>query len=90
MSKPSYHVSLSIEERTGRMLAANFRVRKGKATDTEEVVEGRVFADYDADGSLLGVEFLAPCSATVLDSIALAEDDKRFIQRTAPRELLAV
>jgi uncharacterized protein YuzE len=33
-------------------------VGEGKVVDTRQLIEGRVMADFDADGNLLGVEVL--------------------------------
>lgn len=41
------------------VVATHVCVRKGEAASTREIVPGVVFADYDADGCLLGVEVLA-------------------------------
>lgn len=87
MSDPSFKVDVSVDEASGRLLAAYFRVRRGKVADTGEVVDGRVNADYDAAGRLLGVEMLAPCAASVLDQLAAEPEVKAFIRRTAPAEL---
>lgn len=37
------------------------RLREGDVAETEEVEEGTVFFDRDADGNLLGIEILGPC-----------------------------
>lgn len=81
---------LSVDEQTGIVRAAYLRVRKGQVAETREVVEGRVFADYDANGTLLGIELLAPCNLEELTRIAAQEPEavKRFLSGSAPRELV--
>jgi uncharacterized protein YuzE len=83
-------VRLSVNEATGGIRAAYLRVRKGEVAETREVAEGRVFADYDANGTLLGIELLAPCEVAVLDSIAAQEPEpvRRFLHGGPPRELV--
>ena len=82
---------MSVDENTGGIRAAYLRIREGEAAETREVKEGRAFADYDANGLLLGVELLAPCEVEVLDSIAAQEPEpvKRFLRGGAPRELVS-
>jgi hypothetical protein len=53
-------LEVSIDETTGLIRAAYLRVRKGKVEETQELCEGSAFADYAADGLLLGVELLGP------------------------------
>jgi hypothetical protein len=83
-------LELSVDEKTGGIRAAYLRVREGEVAETREVSEGRVFADYGADGLLLGAELLAPCESEVLDRIAAQEPEpiKRFLRGGAPRELV--
>ena len=90
MSKPFYDVSLSVDQRTGRLMAVYFRVREGEVADTREIVEGKIVADYDEDDLLLGFELLAPCEVRILDMITAqeSEDVKRFVKRTAPHEMV--
>lgn len=33
-------------------------IRKGEVQRSDELIEGRVFADYDKDGQLLGIEII--------------------------------
>jgi uncharacterized protein YuzE len=74
----SFSASLSVDEETGRVRAVYFRIRPGKSKETREIIDGRVLADYDGGGQLLGVEMLAPCEFTVFDSIADAEPEERL------------
>jgi hypothetical protein len=84
-------LQVSVNEETGSIRAAYLRVREGKVAETREVAEGQAFADYDASGTLLGVELLAPCELAVLDGVAAQEPEpvKRFLQGSAPYELIS-
>ncbi len=86
MGKPTFTISVSVEEESGRLLAAYFRVREGAVADTKELGEGKLFADYDAEGHLLGLELLGPCEVTVLERAAEREPEpvKRFLRSAAP------
>ena len=57
---------------------------------TEELKEGSAYADYDADGVLLGVELLGPCEIAVLDRIADRESEpvREFLKTSVPRRLI--
>ena len=92
MSDPRYSFSTSVDERTGRVMAVYFKLRQGEVDETREVVEGKAFADYAADGSLLGVELLGPCDIAVLDALAEEEPEsvRRFFRRVSPREMVLV
>jgi hypothetical protein len=83
-------LSVSVDEQTGNVQAVYFYLRKGTTVETREVSEGRAFADYDDQGQLLGVELLAPCTVTVLDSLVEKEPEpiKNFLRAAAPRELV--
>jgi hypothetical protein len=85
-------LNVSVDEKTGHVRAAYFRVRAGEVSETREVAEGRAFADYDASGLLLGIELLAPCELEVLEDLAAAEPEpiRQFLRSSPPRELVAV
>ncbi len=85
------HTSISLDKETGGVLAVYFRVRPGKSAETREFADGNAIADYDADGSLLGVEILAPCDVTVLDKISRKEPKpvKTFLRSSIPVQMLA-
>ena len=91
MTKQAFHLQASVDDRTGQIAAVYLRVREGSVAKTKEVKEGVAFADYDADGLLLGIELLGPCEVEVLDEIAEHEPDpiKRFLKGAAPREMVA-
>ncbi|MFM9962056.1 MAG: DUF2283 domain-containing protein [Planctomycetaceae bacterium] len=88
-SDHSFNVSFEVNHQTGEVLAAYFRIRKGHSVETREFAQGAVFADYNRDGNLLGIEMLAPCKASVLNKIAAPEPTvKKFLKRASPRELV--
>jgi uncharacterized protein YuzE len=84
-------LEVSVDEKTGIVRAAYLRIRTGEVANTREVSEGRAFADYSADGILLGIELLAPCNVDVLDSVVAQEPEpvKRFLRGGTPRELVS-
>ena len=88
MDQLALQVSIDTEDQTGEILAVYFQVRKGRSRTTKECVEGKVFADYDKDGKLLGIEMLAPCTTTVLDKITKNTRVKNFVKRSIPRGML--
>lgn len=90
MVKPKFHLEVSFNESTGEPVAAYLRVREGKVAQTREIQEGVAFADYGADGSLLGVEMLAPCGIDVLDRLSEKEPEavRRFLRESARRPLV--
>lgn len=90
MHKLNFKVEVSINEATGVPRAAYLRVRDGHASDTREIVAGKAFADYGVDGELLGVEFLAPCTVNVLNTITAEEPDnvRRFLRGAVPHEMV--
>ena len=90
VTKPVFRVETSVDDTTGRVVAVYLRVREGEVAETKEVEEGVVYADYDSQGFLLGVELLGSCDVAVLESIAENEAGpvKRFLQGGAPRGLV--
>jgi hypothetical protein len=90
MNKPSFKMEVSFNADTGQPVAAYLRVRDGKVAGTREVSEGTAFADYGADGYRLGVELLAPCSVTFIDSLSERESEpvRRFLRAAVPHELV--
>jgi uncharacterized protein YuzE len=87
-NKFCFRVSVETRDQTGEMMAVYLQIRKGKTKTTKEYADGNVFADYDKHGQLLGIEMLAPCRASVLDKIAKAGPEKRFIRGAVPRGML--
>lgn len=85
-------LSVSVDEKTGHIRAAYFRLRIGEVSETREVAEGRAFADYDASGLLLGLELLAPCEVDELVKFVATEPEpvKQFLRGSLPRELVPV
>ena len=89
MDKLSFGLSVETEDRTGEILAVYFQIRKGRVAKTKEIVEGTVFADFDKEGKLLGIEMLGPCEVAVLDKISNSSRVKRFVKESIPRGMLA-
>jgi hypothetical protein len=90
MNKPAFRLDASVDDRTGGIVAVYLRVREGEVAETKELTEGVAYADYDAAGSLLGIELLGPCQVEVLDRLGQSEPEpiKRFLRGAAPRELI--
>jgi hypothetical protein len=90
MTKQAFRLDASVDDRTGGLVAVYMRVREGEVAETREVQEGVAYADYDANGLLLGIELLGPCQVAVLDSLGQKEPEaiKRFLTGAAPRELV--
>ena len=91
-----FGVSLTIDERSGELQAAYFRIRKGEGADTGGFGGGHAFADYSKSGELLGIELIGPCNIRVLNQITQDEpadvrfQARRFLKENAPRGILAV
>jgi len=85
-----FALNVSFSDTTGEPVAAYLRIREGSVAATKEVSEGAAFADYAADGLLLGIELLAPCSLEVMDRLGANESEpvRRFLRGGAPRELI--
>lgn len=88
-NKFSFRVSIETRDETGEMMAVYFQIRKGKTKTAKEYADGNVFADYDKHGHLLGIEMLGPCRESVLDRIAKAAPEKRFVRGAVPRGMIA-
>ena len=85
-----FRLEVSFDGTTGEPVAAYLRIREGAVAETKEVSEGTAFADYGSDGSLLGIELLAPCGADVLDRISEKEPEavRQFLQHGVRREMI--
>lgn len=83
-------LELSVDEQTGKPRAAYLQVRTGTVAETREVAPGRAYADYDAAGRLLGVEFLAACTVEVVDRLTIDQPGnvREFLRSVPPRQLL--
>jgi hypothetical protein len=90
MPTPAFDVKVSANPATGKVHAVYLRVSQGQVEETREVQPGRVLADYDAGGNLLGVELLGPCRVDTLLAIFQSEPDpvRQFVTGAAPRELV--
>ncbi len=84
----SYSLSVSVNHSNGEILSVYFQIRAGKSVKTKELAQGRMMADYNRQGKLLGVEMIAPCSAKVMASIDIEEPARAFIQNTVPRNFV--
>ncbi len=87
-SQVSFAVSVDTDEKTGHTRAAYFVLRSGKSATTKELVEGRVMADYDSDGSVIGIEILGPVTGDELNALNIGERDIWFIRNVIPREFI--
>ncbi len=83
------NLEVEVDKNTGKTLAVYFQIRKGKAADVREIVDGVAYANYNRKGLLLGVELLAPCKISILDRIAHKEpiQIKRFLRDSIPRKM---
>ena len=73
----------------GSLEAAYIRLRQGDVAYTKEIHPDTLLADYD---QLLGIEILAPVTLADLDVLiepTRREPFKRFVQQSAPRELVS-
>ena len=95
MNEFSFEVHVDVDDATGEVLAGYFRIRKGRVHETIEFAGGNVFADYNKNGELLGIELLGPCKTSIVDQIAPEESTqlrsrtKRFMKNSGPRQLVA-
>jgi uncharacterized protein YuzE len=90
MEKLKFRMEASFDDKTGRAVAMYLRAREGEVAETKEIKEGSAYADYDADGVLLGIELLGPCEVAVLDRIADNEPEpvRQFLKSSVPRGLV--
>jgi hypothetical protein len=90
MVNAKFRLEVSFNETTGEPVAAYLRVRDGKVAETKEISEGIAFADYGADGFLVGIELLAPCRVEVLDRVSEKEPEpvRRFLRRGVRQEMI--
>lgn len=90
MPTPKFRLEVSYNDLTGDPVAAYVRVREGKVAQTKEVSAGVAFADYSADGSLLGIELLEPCRIDILEGIAKNEPEhvRQFLRQGVRKEMI--
>lgn len=90
MKEPAFKLEASFDDKTGQVVAVYLRIRQGTVARTKEVKDGYAYADYDAEGMLLGIELLGPCEVALLDSVTESEPEpvKRFLRGGTPRELI--
>ncbi len=84
----SFAVNVEAETGTGRLLSAYIQIRQGKSARMREFANGNVFADYDKEGNLLGIEMLGPCDAKTIDRIAKLAAAKKFVRSAVPAGML--
>src|SRR3954453_3076918 len=84
-----FRLEISFNETTGDAVAPYLQIRPGEVAETREIEKGVAFADYDPEGTLLGVELLAPCPLPVLDRLPPGEapPPPRFLPRGRPHPL---
>ena len=88
-SRYAFGVSIEVDKETGDCLAAYLSVRKGRFGVTKHYARGKVLADYDPAGTLLGVEMLAPFQVSVFDQLTESDQNvKRFLKRSIPRQFI--
>jgi len=90
MVPPKFRLEVSYHETTGDPVAAYLRVREGKVTQTKEICAGVAFADYGADGVLLGIELLAPCRVDILAGVSEKEPEpvRQFLRSGVRKEMI--
>ena len=91
MTTPKFRLEVSYNETTGDPIAAYVRVREGKVQQTKEIKDGAVFADYGADGALLGIELLEPCRIEVLERVSEKEPEevRQFLRHGVRKEMIS-
>lgn len=90
MTNPKFRLEVSYSETTGDPVAAYLRIREGKVVETREIREGIAFADYGAEGFLVGIELLAPCPLEVLDRLSEKEPEsvRQFLRAGVRKEMI--
>jgi hypothetical protein len=90
MKPPTFRLDVSFDDKTGNLIAVYLRAREGEVARTKEIKEGLAYADYDAEGVLLGIELLGPCDVKELDGIADNEPEpvRGFLKKSVPRGLV--
>jgi uncharacterized protein YuzE len=96
MTKLNFGLSIDTDNASGEVVAVYFQIRKGRSHETREFADGAAFADYNANGELIGIELLAPCRVSIVDQLAANEPlevrrkTKRFLRESGPRRMIAV
>ena len=90
MEAPKFRLEVSYNETTGDPVAAYVRVRDGKVAHTKEISAGVAFADYGADGALLGIELLQPCRLEILEGVSETEPEevRQFLRSGVRKEMI--
>ncbi len=81
-------LTVEANKESGKTSAVYFLIRAGKSATVREFAGGNVFADYDSNGRLLGIELIGPCEINVLRRIARKEPQPiwKFVQQSVPRD----
>jgi uncharacterized protein YuzE len=85
-----FEISVSARD-DGTIEAAYFHFLSGEVAETREVEEDVAFADYDADGNLLGIEIIAPVRIKAIEKLVKGDRRrgfKKFAQGSLPHELV--
>lgn len=92
LNRAALSVQISGEPDTGDFLAAYICIVPGQVERTREVIEGLAFADYDADGKLLGIELLDYCDPELLADLVKDESEivRSFIRWATPNQMTPV
>ena len=85
MTKQAFALEVSVDDKTGGMVARVLACPGGSSGRDHGSAEGIAYAYYDDGGLLLGLELLGPCQVAVFDRLGQSEPDpiKRFLK--APR-----
>src|SRR5207249_4140692 len=80
-------LTVEAKKESGEISAVYFLIRAGKSATVREFAGGNVFADYDSNGRLLGIELIGPCDIDLLKRIARKEPQpiRKFVQQSIPR-----
>ena len=92
MTKPIFRVETSVDDGTGNLVAVVLAVGEGEVAETKEVEGGVVYADYDSNGSLIGIELLGSCDIAVLEGVTANEPEavKHFLRGMPLRTGLSI
>lgn len=83
-----FSVSVTVDDKTGELLCVYFGIRQGNVKKTIELADGRVMADYNSKGKLIGIEMIAPCTEKVLDQIDIEDPVRAFVKNAVPRQFI--
>lgn len=90
IQKVGFELSISGRD-DGTIEAAYIHLTDRKIRRTKEIVEDVLLADYSSDGTLVGIEILAPVKISQLTRLVerpKRQSFKRFLKQSAPVELV--